>query len=103
MPTGSEKVGDSGEEEDSLSYAPTDPLDTGTKIKDKTRGKDSMQGPRQKDIGLSPITPWVSEISKNYIFSDLLNSTNLLYFFVPENLPKSAPKNGPKFHVLFVS
>ena len=47
--------------------------------------------------------PWVSEISKNYIFCDLLNSTNLLDFFVPENLPKSAPKNGPKFHVLFVS
>ena len=52
---------------------------------------------------LVPNLPWVSEISKNYIFSDLLNSTNLLYFFVPENLPKSAPKNGPKFHVLFVS
>ena len=57
VPTGSEKVGESGEEEDSLSYAPTDPLDTGTKIKDKTRGKDSMLGPRQKDIGLSPLTP----------------------------------------------
>ena len=52
---------------------------------------------------LVPNLPWVSEISKNYIFSDLLNSTNLLYFFVPENLPKRAPKNGPKFHVLFVS
>lgn len=39
VPSGSEKVGDSGKEEDSLSYAPTDPLDTGTKIKDRGRAK----------------------------------------------------------------
>ena len=31
-----------------------------------------------KQLRKSIVGPWVSEISKNYIFSDLLNSTSLL-------------------------